>query len=323
MTHGFSMTRMAPRLLRSNSGIHAEGAAAMRSDLDRYMKEVSRYPVLSVEDERDLARAYRDRGDTRAGHALVAANLRFVVKVALGYQGHASRLADLVQEGNMGLMRAVQKFDPDMGIRLITYAVWWIRAYIQNHVLHSWSVVKIGTTQAQRKLFFGLAQARREDERTGGEGDPDERVARRLRVDPEEVRSMGRRLEGRDLSLDAPIGDGTATHVDHVATDETPTDERLGSAQEAQLLEAGVVGALAQLDERERVIVERRIMAERPATLQDLGAELGVSRERTRQLEARALGKLRLALQSLADGLEMDEASPSRASSAGSEACPG
>jgi RNA polymerase sigma-32 factor len=295
----------------------------MRSELDRYMKEVARYPVLSAEEERALARAYRERGDTRAGHALVAANLRFVVKVAAGFRGHACRLSDLVQEGNMGLMRAVQKFDPDMGIRLITYAVWWIRAYIQNHVLHSWSVVKVGTTQAQRKLFFALAQARRDDERTGGEGDPDERVARRLRVAPEEVRSMGRRLEGRDLSLDAPIGEGTSTHADLVATDEAAADERLGSAEEAQLLEAGVVVALAQLDARERVIVERRIMAERPATLQDLGAELGVSRERTRQLESRALGKLRRALQPLADGLELDAASPSRASSGGSEACPG
>jgi len=295
----------------------------MRSELGRYMKDVARYPVLSAEEERELARAYRERGDARAGHALVAANLRFVVKIASGYHRPGLRLADLVQEGNMGLLRAVQKFDPELGIRLVTYAVWWIRAYIQNHVLSSWSVVKVGTTQAQRKIFFGLAQARRADERAGGEGDPDERVARRLRVAPEEVRSMGRRLEGRDLSLDVAVGEGGTTHADQVAADESPADERLGDAQAARLLEDGLVAALAGLDDRERLIVERRIMADHPVTLLELGSLLGVSRERTRQLESRALGKLRRALQPVAEGLSMDGPSPSRASSAGSEAYPG
>jgi RNA polymerase sigma-32 factor len=307
MTHGFSMTGMAPRLLWSISGIHAEGAAAMRSDLDRYMKEVSRYPVLSVEKERELARAYRDRGDTRAGHALVAANLRFVVKVALGYQGHASRLADMVQEGNMGLMRAVQKFDPDKGIRLISYAVWWIRAYIQNYILKSWSLVKLGTTQAQRKLFFSLARTKRELDKDSAEQGADSdghdalKVAHKLRVKPGEVREMEQRMDGRDLSLDAPMGeDGSHSHVDFVPSTVPSQDDELSGAQEQRMVSGRVVEALAHLDVRERYIIEQRVMNDRPLTLKELGEHFGFSRERARQLEIRAKEKLRQELRALA-----------------------
>jgi RNA polymerase sigma-32 factor len=275
--------------------------------LDHYLAAVQQHPLLSVEEERELARRFR-AGEARAGHTLVTANLRFVVKVAHGYRSYGLRLADLIQEGNLGLMRAVQKFDPDLGIRLISYAVWWIRAYIQNYILRSWSLVKIGTTQAQRKLFFSLARARREVENDEPGGDRTNRVARRLRVMPEDVLEMEQRLDARDLSLDAPVGDGAASHVDFVSAEAPPADVALGDAEESRFLSAGVLEALTRLDERERYIVEQRLMADHPATLKDLGAHFGFSRERARQLEIRAREKLRAALRPLAHGLGRDGA---------------
>jgi RNA polymerase sigma-32 factor len=273
--------------------------------LDHYLAAVQQHPLLSVEEERELARRFR-AGEARAGHTLVTANLRFVVKVAHGYRSYGLRLADLIQEGNLGLMRAVQKFDPDLGIRLISYAVWWIRAYIQNYILRSWSLVKIGTTQAQRKLFFSLARARREVENDEPGGDPTNRVARRLRVMPEDVLEMEQRLDARDLSLDTPVGDGAASHVDFVTSEIPAADVALGDAEESRFLSAGVLEALTRLDERERYIVEQRLMADHPATLKDLGAHFGFSRERARQLEIRAREKLRAALRPLAHGLGRD-----------------
>ncbi len=278
----------------------------MHHDLEKYLAEVNRYPLLKPEEELELARTFRETGDRRAAHALVTANLRFVVKVAAGYRGYGLRLADLIQEGNLGLMRAVEKFDPDQGIRLISYAVWWIRAYIQGHILQSWSIVKLGTTQAQRRLFFALARTRRECERLGAD-DADEAVARRLRVRTDEVRDVSRRMEGRDLSLDAPDPDGGQSHLDRVASDAPPQDEQLATAEEHARTRLGVAGALAVLDERERAIVEQRIMADDPATLQDIGARFGFSRERARQIEIRARGKLRVALRPLAVEEEPEE----------------
>lgn len=275
--------------------------------LDHYLAAVQQHPLLSVEEERALARQFR-AGDARAGHTLVTANLRFVVKVAHGYRSYGLRLADLIQEGNLGLMRAVQKFEPDRGIRLISYAVWWIRAYIQNYILRSWSLVKIGTTQAQRKLFFSLARARREVGHDASASDRTNQVARRLRVMPEDVLEMEQRLEARDLSLDAPVGDGAASHVDFVIAEVPAVDLALGDAEESRSLSAGVLEALERLDERERYIVEHRLMADHPATLKDLGAHFGFSRERARQLEIRAREKLRTALRPLARGLGRDGA---------------
>jgi RNA polymerase sigma-32 factor len=188
--------------------------------------------------------------------------------------------------------------------------VWWIRAYIQNHILKSWSLVKIGTTQAQRKLFFSLARARREVERDAPDGDPKNRLARRLRVLPEDVDEMSQRLEARDVSLDAPVGDGAATHVDFVSGDDPAADTLLGEAEEGRALVAGVTEALDRLDERERYIVEHRLMADRPETLKDLGAHFGFSRERARQLEIRAREKLRASLRPLAHGLGHDTRQP-------------
>src|SRR5512145_2748217 len=176
------------------------------SSLEIYLSEINRFPLL-MEDEQLLARQFRDSGDTRAAHRLVTANLRFVVKVSYEYRSYGFKMADLIQEGNIGLMKAVQKFDPDKGIRLISYAVWWIRAYIQNYILKSWSLVKLGTTQAQRKLFFSLARTKRELDRTSAEQGADSdgrdsaKVAKKLQVKPAEVREMEQRMEGRDLSL--------------------------------------------------------------------------------------------------------------------------
>jgi RNA polymerase sigma-32 factor len=289
-----------------------ETAMTLRTDthrghtpLETYLADINRYALLSIEQEQELARRHRDQGDTRAAHLLVTSNLRFVVKVAYEYRSYGLRMPDLVQEGNIGLMRAVQKFDPDKGIRLISYAVWWIRAYIQNFILKSWSLVKLGTTQAQRKLFFSLARTQREIGRfqPAGEGaaiDPAE-VARKLGVRPDEVVEMQLRMEGRDLSLDAPVGDdGAASHVDFVACDVPGQDEELSGRQEGTLLAGRVAEALARLDARERFIIEARLMSDRPRTLKDLGDHFGFSRERARQLEIRAKEKLRAELQALA-----------------------
>jgi RNA polymerase sigma-32 factor len=284
--------------------------------LDQYLREINRVSLLTVEEERRLAREFRDQGDKRAGHRLVEANLRFVVKVAFEYRSYGLRMADLIQEGNIGLMKAVQKFDPDKEIRLISYAVWWIRAYIQNHILKSWSLVKIGTTQAQRKLFFSLARTRHEIERlTPGAGLDQEGidvnlVAKKLRVRPSDVVEMQQRMEGRDLSLDAPVADGTSTHLEFTPSDGQPQDEELARAEEDSIVSRRVSDAMGRLDPRERHIVEARIMGDGKETLRDLGQHFGFSRERARQLEIRALEKLRRELQPLADEVGWPVASP-------------
>jgi RNA polymerase sigma-32 factor len=281
------------------------------SSLERYLSEINRYALLTPEEEQRLAREYAAGDDTRAAHRLVTANLRFVVKVAYEYRSYGFRMADLIQEGNIGLMKAVQKFDADKGIRLISYAVWWIRAYIQNYILRSWSLVKLGTTQAQRKLFFSLARTRRELDRTSTEHGADSdgrdanKVAKKLHVKPAEVREMELRMEGRDLSLDAPMGeDGGSSHVDFVPSAVPGQDDELSTAEERTVVAGKVGAALARLDRRERYIVEQRVMAERPMTLKELGEHFGFSRERARQLEIRAKDKLRGELQALA--IEID-----------------
>ncbi len=284
----------------------AEAQDRARGALELYLSEINRFPLLTLEEEQVLARRHRDLADTRAAHALVTANLRFVVKVAHEYRAYGLRLADLVQEGNIGLMRAVQKFDPDKGIRLISYAVWWIRAYIQNFLLRSWSMVKVGTTQAQRKLFFSLGRTRRAlcaEEGAGGLGPEDlRRIARRLRVKPSEVEEMEQRMDGRDISLDAPVGeDGGAVHLDFLSSGEPGADLELGEAEEKLRLRMAVAQALDRLDERERFIIVKRVMSERPMTLKELGEHFGFSRERARQLEIRAKQKLRASLGAAAE----------------------
>jgi RNA polymerase sigma-32 factor len=267
--------------------------------LESYLAEIGRIRVLTPAEELALARRFRDEHDLRAGHQLITANLRFVVKVAYEYRAYGLRMADLIQEGNIGLMRAVQKFDPAKEIRLVSYAVWWIRAYIQNHILRSWSLVKVGTTQAQRKLFFSMARTRRELDRVDGGGratadELNDGIARKLNVKPAEVREMAQRLDGRDMSLDAPLGEeGGASHLDLVAGEGLGQDEALSERQEQRSLADRVRQALERLDPRERFIIEQRVMTDAPLTLKDVGDHFGFSRERARQLEIRAREKIR------------------------------
>jgi RNA polymerase sigma-32 factor len=286
--------RTTPRAKRKKPALAAAPGDA--GALSTYLAEINKLPLLSVDEEQRLARLHRDQRDLDAAHRLVTSNLRFVVKVAFEYRSYGFRMADLVQEGNIGLMKAVQKFDPDRKIRLISYGVWWIRAYIQNYILRNWSLVKLGTTQAQRKLFFSLARTRRELEKHGeagvaaGEGE----IAKKLRVKQSEVSEMSQRLEGRDLSLDAPMGDdGGTSHLDFLDAHAAVADEELQSHEARTVASRRVAEALARLDARERYIIEQRLMTEKPMTLSELGAHYRISRERARQLEIRAKAKLK------------------------------
>ncbi|MBJ6763978.1 RNA polymerase factor sigma-32 [Myxococcaceae bacterium JPH2] len=270
--------------------------------LPLYLKEIGNHALLTAAEEQALARSFI-QGDLQAGHKLVTSNLRFVVKVAYEYRSYGLRMADLIQEGNIGLMKAVQKFDPDKGIRLISYAVWWIRAFIQSYILKSWSLVKLGTTQAQRKLFFALARTRRELER-GGNGTPTEvdaaAIARKLNVKASEVREMEQRMGGHDLSLDAPMGGEDATsHLDFLESGHVTQDDEVAERQEADVTRELIAQAMSRLDSRERFIIEQRVMSESPMTLRQLGEHFGFSRERARQLEIRAKEKLKVLLAEL------------------------
>jgi RNA polymerase sigma-32 factor len=264
---------------------------------DHYLAQISRFDLLSREEEYELATRYRRRGDLEAAHRLICANLRFVVKIANEYRAYGMKGLDLVQEGNIGLMMAVKKFDPERGIRLITYAVWWIRAYIQSFIIRSWSLVKIGTTQAQKRLFFKLSQAREAIRRhTGGEDDLEE-VARRLHVRDEEVAEMTLRMGARDTSLDLELNEGeNYTLMDSLADDRHNQEDHLLQREEQTLLSDRVQQALERLNERERRIVHDRILSDHPRTLQELAEVYGISRERIRQLEKNALEKLKGAL---------------------------
>jgi RNA polymerase sigma-32 factor len=287
--------------------------------LTLYLSEIRRVPRLSPEEEHELALRVHDQEDLEAAHRLITANLRFVVKIAYEYRAYNLKMLDLIQEGNIGLMMAVRKFNPHKGFRLISYAVWWIRAYIQNHILKSWSLVKIGTTQAQRKLFFSLARTRHEIERLSPGAGLDQEgidvnlVAKKLRVRPSDVVEMQQRMEGRDLSLDAPVADGTSTHLEFTPGEGEPQDEELARVEEESLVHDRVSEAMNRLDPRERHIVAARIMGDGKETLRDLGQHFGFSRERARQLEIRALEKLRRDLQPLADEIGWPVSSPADA----------
>lgn len=272
-------------------------ALVIKGSLETYLAEVDRYPLLTPERERELALRYYDKGDLAAAHELVTANLRFVVKVAQEYRAYGMKMLDLIQEGNIGLMLAVKKFNPHRGYRLITYAVWWIKAYIQKYILQSWSLVKIGTTQAQRKLFYKLNQAKKAIS-AGGEVDDKsamtDAVASALAVKDKDVLEMELRMSGRDFSLDNTLDDeGAISYLDRLESQTPSQEDLLIDVEETNRREEGVHKALASLNERENYIVEHRILAEKPATLQEVGDHLKISRERVRQLEAGALKKLR------------------------------
>jgi len=261
--------------------------------LQQYMAEVSRYPLLRQEEEVRLAQKYLEEGDLRAAYTLVLANLRLVVKIAYEFRRSFSNLMDLIQEGNIGLMRAVEKFDPYRGVKLSSYAAWWIRAYIIRYVLNNWSLVKVGTTQNQRRLFFNLKKAKRELEAQGFRPEP-KLIAARLNVREDEVVEMEKRLAGSDISLDAPLDDDSdASRMDFVADTGADVSERLADREFQALVRSKFLEFREGLEEREQAIFDRRLLAEDPVTLRELGEEFGVSRERVRQLEADVKRQLR------------------------------
>ena len=265
--------------------------------LDLYIAEINRFPLLTAEEEFKLAVNLKKYGNVDAAEKLIVSNLRFVVKIAHEYRSYGFKLADLIQEGNVGLIHAVKKFDPYKGYRLISYAVWWIRAYIQNYLIKSWSIVKIGTTQAQRKLFFKLNQTRKELETLSKKNPEFDEIASSLGVKDSEVAEMELRLGSRDVSLNEFIKeDGDNSHIDFLTYEGEDQESSLIKDEEKGLIRRDIAGALAKLNERESYIILNRVMADDPQTLQEIGIKYNISRERARQIEKQALKKIQLAL---------------------------
>lgn len=265
--------------------------------LDLYIAEINRFPLLTAEEEFKFAVLLKKHNDMEAAEKLVVSNLRFVVKIAHEYHNYGFKLADLIQEGNIGLIHAVKKFDPYKGYRLISYAVWWIRAYIQNYLIKSWSIVKIGTTQAQRKLFFKLSQAKKQLETLSKKKPEFAEIADSLGVKGSEVAEMDLRMGSRDVSLHEFIGDeGSSSHIDFLAYEGDDQELALIKSEAKSLVRRDIAGALANLSERESYIILNRVMADDPKTLQEIGDKYNITRERVRQIEKQALKKVQLAL---------------------------
>lgn len=274
---------------------------AAESGLSRYLDEIRRFPMLQPQEEYMLARRWREHGDREAAHKLVTSHLRLVAKIAMGYRGYGLPLGEVVSEGNIGLMQAVKRFEPEKGFRLATYAMWWIRAAIQEYILRSWSLVKLGTTANQKKLFFNLRKAKSQISALE-EGDlrPDQvaSIAKSLGVDEREVVEMNRRLGG-DASLNAPVREDGGGEWQDWLVDETSNQEaKLVEAEERGNRHQALQHALTVLNDRERRIFEARRLAEEPLTLEELSEEFGVSRERVRQIEVRAFEKVQDAVRS-------------------------
>jgi len=278
------------------------------SGLTRYLEEIRRFPMLEPQEEYMLAKRWREHGDREAAHRLVTSHLRLVAKIAMGYRGYGLPIAEVISEGNVGLMQAVKRFEPEKGFRLATYAMWWIKASIQEYILRSWSLVKMGTTANQKKLFFNLRKAKSKISALE-EGDlrPDQvaLIAKRLGVTEQDVIDMNRRLGG-DASLNTPIReDGDSGEWQDWLVDETPTQERvLAENEELDNRRKALGEALSVLNDRERRIFEARRLADDPITLEELAEEFGVSRERVRQIEVRAFEKVQNAVKSRVAAME-------------------
>lgn len=268
--------------------------------LSRYFQEVWKFPILEPDEEFMLAERYRSRGDTNAAHKLVTSHLRLVAKIAMKYKGYGLPMADLVSEGNIGLMKAVKKFEPERGFRLSTYAMWWIKAAITEHILKSWSLVKLGTVASQKKLFFSLRniKARLSIMDTGELTDQQaQEIADQTKVSVADVKNMNRRLAARDYSLNATVTeDETVEYVDTLVDDRPSPEAQLAAREEFGAKDNLLQEAIANLPERERAIFVERHLSEEPKTLEELGTVYGVSRERIRQLEARAFEKVKKAV---------------------------
>jgi RNA polymerase sigma-32 factor len=278
------------------------------SGLTRYLEEIRRFPMLEPQEEYMLAKRWREHGDREAAHRLVTSHLRLVAKIAMGYRGYGLPIAEVISEGNVGLMQAVKRFEPEKGFRLATYAMWWIKASIQEYILRSWSLVKMGTTANQKKLFFNLRKAKSKISALE-EGDlrPDQvaLIAKRLGVTEQDVIDMNRRLGG-DASLNTPIReDGDSGEWQDWLVDEAPTQERvLAESEELDNRRKALGEALSVLNDRERRIFEARRLADEPITLEELAEEFGVSRERVRQIEVRAFEKVQNAVKSRVAAME-------------------
>ncbi len=274
------------------------------SSLSAYLRRIRKFPMLEAEQEFRLAKRWREDGDVDAAHELVTSHLRLVAKIAMGYRGYGLPLAELISEGNVGLMQAVKRFDPDKGFRLATYAMWWIRAAIQEYILHSWSLVKMGTTAAQKKLFFNLRKVKGQLQAIDDGDLPPETVteiADRLDVPEQDVVSMNRRLSSPDHSLNAPLRqDGDGEWQDWLVDESDSQEELLGDRQELESRRALLSAAMESLNDRERHILVERRLSENPKTLEDLSREYGISRERVRQIEVRAFEKLQKSVRNVA-----------------------
>src|SRR5947199_10877445 len=287
------------------------------SGLSRYLAEIRKFPMLEPQQEYMFAKRWREHDDRDAAHHLVTSHLRLVAKIAMGYRGYGLPISEVISEGNVGLMQAVKRFEPDKGFRLATYAMWWIKAAIQEYILRSWSLVKMGTTANQKKLFFNLRKAKSKISALE-EGDlrPDQvsLIAKRLGVTEQDVIEMNRRLGG-DVSLNAPIredGD-TGEWQDWLVDDGTDQESRLAESEESNNRKKALGEALSVLNDRERRIFEARRLADDPITLEELAAEFGVSRERVRQIEVRAFEKVQRAVRSRVAAMETRPAASARA----------
>lgn len=269
-------------------------AIAPADPVARYMSEIRRYPLLTREQEHELAVRYREHGDKKAAEQLVTANLRFVVKVAAEYSKFGARLIDLVQEGNVGLMHAVKEFNPYKGVRLITYAVWWIRGYIQEYLMRQYSMVRIGTTATQKKLFYQLQREREQLEKLGLEQGLAQ-LSGRLGVSQQEVQDMQQRLSSRDVSLDQPLSeDGPSRLIDlQSEVDPNSVDETLGLQEQLHQLTEKIEEIRPSLNEREQFLLDSRLLSDEPLTLQEIGEKYGITREAVRQMEVRLMEKIR------------------------------
>jgi RNA polymerase sigma-32 factor len=264
--------------------------------MNLYLAEIKRFPLLSPEEEYRYAVKFYEEKDLESAHTLITANLRFVVKIAGEYRDYGLKMLDLIQEGNVGLMMAVKKFNPHKGFRLISYAVWWIRAYIQNYILSAWSLLKIGTTQAQRKLFFKMNQAKKAIANMNGGEEDLHATALCLDVKESEISEMSQRMLG-EYSLDADDSDGEGhTMLESLADDRRNQEELLAEIQDSEQLQDEIATALTSLNEKERYVIEQRVAADTPLTLQEIADHFSISRERVRQIEEGALRKMKALL---------------------------
>lgn len=279
-------------------------ALSSEGNLSSYLQEIRKFPMLEQEEEYTLAKDWREGGDVESAHKLVTSHLRLVAKIAMGYRGYGLPVSELISEGNVGMMQAVKRFDPERGFRLATYAMWWIRAAIQEYILHSWSLVKMGTTAAQKKLFFNLRKLKGQMQAIE-EGDlhPEQvtHIATQLNVPEADVVSMNRRLAAPDNSLNAPLRiDGDGEWQDWLVDDTMDQETSLAEDEELSKRRALLVAAMKSLNERERHILEERRLKDNPTTLEELSQEYGISRERVRQIEVRAFEKLQKAIRNAA-----------------------